>query len=211
MSQDDVILRQLQEAGAIITNGHFVYASGRHGSDYVNKDGVYPDTELTSGLAFELALRFTGRQAIHVVIAPAVGAVILAHEVARHLSIRLKTKVFGVYADKDGDGFAIKRGYDQFVRGQPVLVVEDVLTTGGSAKKVVEAVRAIGGQVIGVGALCNRGGVTTHDLGDVPALESLVNIQLETWDENDCPLCRDGVPINTDVGKGREWLAKRKG
>ena len=91
-----------------------------------------------------------------------------------------------------------------------VLVVEDILTTGGSARKVVEAVRAIGGNVVGVGVLCNRGGVTAQDLANVPKLEVLVNISLDAWNEADCPLCKQGVPVNPDVGKGREFLARRQ-
>ncbi len=89
-----------------------------------------------------------------------------------------------------------------------VLVVEDILTTGGSVKKVVEATRAIGSTVIGVGALCNRGGVTAKELGEVPQLFALINVQLDAWDEKACPLCAKKIPINTEVGKGQEFLAK---
>lgn len=88
--------------------------------------------------------------------------------------------------------------------------MEDVLTTGGSVKKVVEATRAIGGKVIGLGALCNRGGITPQEVAEVPKLVALVNMRLEAWDEKDCPLCEQNIPINTDVGKGREFLARKK-
>ena len=91
-----------------------------------------------------------------------------------------------------------------------VLVVEDVLTTGGSVKKVVEAVRALEGQVIGVGALCNSGNITANDLGNVPELLALVKISLESWEEKDCPLCQRQVPINTVLGKGQEFLVRQK-
>ena len=90
-----------------------------------------------------------------------------------------------------------------------VLVVEDILTTGGSVKKVIEATRAIGGEVVGLGVLCNRGGITSHDVGDVPKLFALVNVTLESWTEAECPLCAKGIPINTDVGKGRDFLARK--
>ncbi len=120
----------------------------------------------------------------------------------------------GVYAEKaDDETFVIRRGYDKLVAGKRVLVVEDVLTTGGSAKKVVEAVRAIGGEVIGLGVLCNRGGITPQDVGDVPELFALVNVKLDAWDEEECLRtgpCSKGIPINTDVGKGREYLAKKQ-
>ena len=109
---------------------------------------------------------------------------------------------------KDGT-FVIKRGYDKLVPGKNVLVVEDILTTGASARKVVEAVRAIGGNVVGVGVLCNRGGVTLANLANPPKLFALANVTLDAWEEAECPLCAQGVPINTDVGKGKDFLARK--
>ncbi len=200
----------LGSVGAVITDSHIVYTSGMHGSAYVNKDAVYPHTTKTSLLCRELAKRFT-KGYVRAVIAPAVGGVILSQWVAYHLSGLTGQEVLGVYADKTDDGnFVIKRGYDKFIDGNNVLVVEDLLTTGGSARKVVDATRAVGGWVSGVGVLCNRGGVTATDLGRVPNLHALVNVKLDAWDEADCPLCKAGVPINTDVGHGREFLARKQ-
>jgi orotate phosphoribosyltransferase len=115
--------------------------------------------------------------------------------------------VRAVYAEKDGDRFVFRRGYDKLVAGKRVLLVEDVITTGGSIKKVIEAVRALNGNPIGLGALCNRGVVEAETLG-VPILRALANPTFLTWAETDYPLCRDGVPVNTDVGKGKDWLAR---
>jgi len=145
------------------------------------------------------------------VIAPAIGGVILSQWTAHHLTEINGHEVFGVYAEKSegGDAFVIKRGYDKLIAGKNVLVVEDVLTTGGSAKKVVEATRAIGGKVIGLGVLCNRGGIKPQDVAHVPVLTALVNVRLDAWDEAVCPLCERGIPINTDVGRGREFLARK--
>lgn len=106
--------------------------------------------------------------------------------------------------------FVIKRGYDKLVVGKNVLAVEDVLTTGGSAKRVIEATQSISDNIVGLGVLCNRGGVKREDVASVPRLEALLNIQLDAWNEVDCLLCQQGVPINTDVGKGREFLARQK-
>jgi orotate phosphoribosyltransferase len=114
--------------------------------------------------------------------------------------------VYGVYAEKEGDSFAIRRGYGRLITGKKVLVVDDVLTTGGSVTKVIEAVRSIDGIVVGLGVICNRGGVTAHDVA-VPKLVSLAQIDLDSWRAEDCPLCAQNVPINIDVGKGREFLA----
>lgn len=149
---------------------------------------------------------------MEVVIAPAIGGVILSQWTAHHLTEMNGHEVFGVYAEKSegGDAFVIKRDYDKLIAGKNVLVVEDVLTTGGSAKKVIEATRAIGGNVIGLGVLCNRGGITPQDVADVPKLTSLVNVKLDAWDEATCPLCEQNVPVNTDVGKGRQFLARKQ-
>jgi orotate phosphoribosyltransferase len=205
MSKIDV-LKQLAQIDAVITNSHIVYTSGKHGSAYVNKDAIYPHTELTSSLCLEIAEHFANAN-VDVVIAPAVGGVILSQWVAYHLTQLTKREVLGVYAEKSGDEFVIKRGYDKLCKGKRVLVVEDILTTGGSVKKVVEALGAIGVQIVGAAALCNRGEVSTRDVGNPPELFSLTNIKLDAWDAGECPMCREQTPINTDVGKGREFLS----
>lgn len=202
----------LAQRGAIPTNGHFVYTSGKHGSAYVNKDAIYPWTNDTSRLCRALANKFTGRGLgynVQAVIGPAVGGVILAQWVAHHLTENNGREVLGVFAEKEGDIFVIKRGYDRLVARHNVLVVEDVLTTGGTVEKVIRAVRVVEGHVVGIGALCNRGNVTASDL-DVPMLKALLNVPLGTWDEKDCPLCAQGIPVNTDAGKGREFLASKR-
>ncbi len=125
--------------------------------------------------------------------------------------VELVSSSYGPLPPKYEDKFVIKRGYDKLITGKNVLVVEDVLTTGGSVRKVIEATRAIGGNVIGVGALWNRGGITSQNVANVPKLISLVNRKLDEWDEKDCPLCKQGVPININVGKGREFLLRKSG
>ncbi len=201
------ILKNIQ---AIITDSHVVYNSGKHGSAYVNKDVVYPHTSIISSLCETIAFEFFDSLP-EVVIAPAIGGVILTQWVAHHLSGMLCRDILAVYAEKAEDGsFVIKRGYDKLIKGKRVLVVEDILTTGGSVKKVIEVTRAIGGEVVGLGVLCNRGGVTSQDVGDVPRLFALANVSLDSWVEEECPLCARGVPINTDVGHGRAFLARQK-
>ena len=108
--------------------------------------------------------------------------------------------------------FVIRRGYDKLIADKNVLVAEDLLTTGGSVRGVVTAGRAVGANVIGVGVLCNRGGVTRANLGDVPKLFALVNVKMDSWTEEECARvgpCSKRVPINTDVGHGRAFLARK--
>ena len=206
------VLQVLSKVGAVVTDSHIVYTSGKHGTAYVNKDALYPHTAETSRLCRAIAERFADDN-VQVVIAPAIGGVILSQWTAHHLSKMNGHEVFGVYAEKSEDrrrdAFIIKRGYDKLIAGKIVLVVEDVLTTGGSAKKVVKATRAIGGYVVGLGVLCNRGGITPQMI-DVPKLDALVSVKLDAWDEATCPLCERNVPVNTDIGKGREFLARKQ-
>ncbi|HUO56066.1 MAG TPA: phosphoribosyltransferase family protein [Candidatus Paceibacterota bacterium] len=206
MTEEDVI-DVMKRTGALITNDHLIYTSGRHGSTYINKDAIFPHTKEISALCRELAGRFAHDQ-VHVIIAPAVGGVILSQWTAHHLSSLTGTEVLALYAEKtqDGKGFMITRGHDAFIPGNRILVVEDNLTTGSSVLKVINAVREHEGNVIGLGALCNRGGVTAADVGDIPKLEALVNLNLDSWAAQECPLCKQGIPINTKLGKGKNLV-----
>ena len=193
----------LESSGALIRDSHVVYASGRHGRAYVNKDAVYPDTAAISGLCGLMAAAARACEP-EVVCGPALGGIILAQWVGHHLGLP------AVYAEKVDDGMALRRGYDRLVRGRRVLVVEDVVNTGGSVQQAIAAVRVAGGEVVAVAALCNRGGVTAEALG-VPVLQALLEVRLDSWPAAECPLCRDGVPVNLDVGKGWEFVAARGG
>ncbi len=206
MSESDV-LDILQKVGAF-RSGHFVGVSGLHFDTYVNKNAMYPYTREMSELCKGIAKQFTGK-GIDVVIGPATGGIILSQWVAYHLSELEAREVYGVYADKDGEAFVIKRGYNDLLKGKSVLVVEDLVTTGGSLRKVIEAVRSEGGEVCGAVAVCNRGDVTADMIGNPPEFVSLLTVELGQWPESECELCERGIPINTDVGHGKEYLAQK--
>jgi len=166
-----------------------------------------------------MAVPFRGKA--EVVVGPEKGGILLSHCVGAYLDTwnhndnSFPGEVVSVYAEKSGDEFVFGRGYDQFIPGKRILIVEDVLTTGGSVKRVINAVGKLGGIVVGVSAICNRGGVTEADLGVVPpavppSLRALVKVDLQDWDEVECPLCEQGVPINTNLGKGKEFLARKQ-
>jgi orotate phosphoribosyltransferase len=208
-TRETEIMKIFEESQAIITGSHIVYTSGKHGSAYVNKDAVYPFTSRVSKLCSFIAEDFENEE-IDAVVGPVVGGVALAQWTAHHLSRLQGKEVLAICADKSEESFIIKRGQDKLITGKKILVVEDILTTGGSVKKVVEAIRSINGDVIGVAALCNRGEITTKEIGDVPVLKTLVNVTLDAFDEADCPLCKDGIEINTSVGKGAEYLKNKK-
>jgi len=196
-------LSLLEEIGALISESHLVYTSGKHGSTYVNKDAIYPHTKVTEAICKAMAEPFFSSD-VDAVLAPAIGGVLLGHGVAKFLSEHQGKDILSVYAEQTPEkNFVIKRGYDSLIREKKVLVVEDVLTTGGSVRKVVEVARKIPCEIIGVSALCNRGSVTADILGSVPRLVSLFDLQLESWEPNDCPLCKKQIPVNTAVGKGK--------
>lgn len=206
---EEEVLGVLEKVGAF-RSGHFVLTSGRHADSYINKDALYTHTHDTSHLCKAMAERFAEKN-IDVVTGPAVGAAILSQFVAYHLTDIRGTEVYSTYADKDGQGgFILKRGYDQIIKGKNVLVVEDLTTTGGSIKKVVDVVRDLGGEVAGAIVVVNRGEVTKEAVGNPQEFLSLVTLDLESWDESDCELCAKGIPVNTDIGHGREFMAKKK-
>lgn len=187
----------------MVQRGHFVYTSGLHGGVYLNKDALYPHTTETSILCEALAKSFK-KDSVEVVVAPTIGGVILSQWVAYHLQLICKTKVLAVFAEKtkDGNSFELKRGYDELVAHKRVLVLEDIINTGGSVKKVVDLVRKTQAQVVGVGAIWNRGGISKIELSKVPKLVSLVNLKLEAWEKTECHLCKAGRSISTNLGKG---------
>lgn len=227
--EEYAFLSIFEQAGAIVEDIHVVYAFGRHGRVYINKDALYPHTIETGILCRALAAKFKD-DGVETVIGPATGGILLSHGVAHRLTeLYGNTQVFAIYADKEVEDigvvippeagrikfnvkeerFRIGRGYEKFIIGKRVLVVEDILTTGRSARLVVEATRSLGGTVVGLGVLCNRGGLTAEDFKGVPKLVSLVTLALESWDEADCPLCRDKVAVNAEFGRGRQFLARK--
>lgn len=206
-SNEDEVLDILQKVGAF-RSGHFVYTSGRHGDSYVNKDALYTHThdlsKLCRGVAEKLA-----KAGIEAVTGPAVGGAILSQWVAYHLTDITGHEVYATFADKDGQGgFVIKRGYEKIVSGKKTLVMEDLTTTGGSLKKVVEMARTQGADVVAAVVICNRGNVTKEDVGNPKEFISLVHLDLDSWIEGECELCNSNIPVNTDIGHGRDFVAR---
>lgn len=202
----DNVVDILKKVGAVITDSHFVYTSGKHGSVYVNKDAVYPHTAETSRIGELFAEKFKDAD-IDVVAAPALGGIILSQWVAYHLSKLKGKEILGVYTEKTPDKQMIfTRGYDKLVKGKKVLVIEDLTTTGGSVKKVVDTVKAAGGNVVAVCVMVNRDPekVTSEVVGG--PFSALGVIKASAFDEAVCPLCKENVPINTNVGHGKKYL-----
>lgn len=195
------ILAELEKIGAVFTGKHFVYASGKHGPGYINMDIMFPYTQLVSELCKNLATPFAGQ--FDTIAAPATGGIVLSVLTA------LNSDTKGVWADKAGDGFAFERaGFAEQIKGKRVLVVEDLLTTGGSVEKVCREVEKAGGSVVGVSVVCNRGGVTADTL-KVPRLTALATVSFEAVEPDACELCTAQVPIVEDMGHGDDYKTER--
>lgn len=196
----------LKETGALITDDHFVYTSGKHGSVYINKDAIYPHTEKASEVG-ELFAKEAKDMNIDVIVGPMIGGIILSQWTAYHMS-KMGKEVLGVYTEKDSESNQVfgRRGYDKLVNGKNVLIVEDMTTTGGSVRKVVDTVKAAGGNVVSVGVMIDRSdnGMNEEIIG--APFFTLGRLTTEVFDASECPLCKQELPINIKVGHGKKFL-----
>lgn len=204
------ILTILKEVHAVITDDHFVYTSGKHGSVYINKDAIYPHTQLASEIGKMFAEK-TEQMNIDAVVAPALGGIVLSQWTAYHLSKINKKDVLGIYTEKDTAGEQVlKRGYDKLIVSKNVLVIEDLTNTGGSVKKVVDVVKSSGANVLSVGVMVNRNPeLVNEEFFGLPFF-ALGILAAKAWDEKNCKLCQENIPINTDVGHGKKFLESKK-
>lgn len=203
-------LELLKKTHAVLTDDHFVGTSGRHMATYINKDALYPHTEVTSRIG-ELFAEKNKDLDIDVVAAPALGGIILSTWTAFHLSKLKGKEVLGIYTEKTPDKDQIfTRGYDKLVSGKNVLVIEDLTTTGGSVKKVLESVKNVGGNVVGVSVMVNKNPAEVNSETIGAPFSFLAELETKTYDPDDCPLCRANVPVNANVGHGKKFLAEQK-
>ena len=173
----------LLKHGAIL-EGHFLLTSGLHSGMYVEKFQVLQYPKATEKLCEGFAEKFKDEK-IDVVIGPVTGGIILAHETAKHFGTR------AIFAERDNGRMTIKRGFE-IQPGERVLIVEDIVTTGGSVMEVIDVVREWGGIVAGVAMLVDRSGGTV-DFG-VPA-KALLTLKIDTFTPENCPLCKEGTPL----------------
>jgi orotate phosphoribosyltransferase len=208
---NDEVLKMLNDSGALITNSHVVLTTGKHSDTYINKDALYPHTDFSSRIG-ELLAQTHKEMDIDVVVAPALGGIVLSQWTAFHLSKIKGKEILGVYTEKDEDKNQVfRRGYDKLVAGRKILAVEDLTTTGGSVKKVVESVKRAGGKMVAVAVMVNRNPQEVDSKLFGTPFSSLAVLKAEAWDRTDCKLCQAGVPINTDVGHGKKFLENKNG
>jgi len=181
MNADDV-LERFRRTGALL-EGHFVLTSGLHSAVYLQCALVLQHPAEAEALGEELAERFARGQ-IETVVSPAIGGIVIGWEVARALGVR------AIWAEREGGRMTLRRGFT--VRpGEQVLVVEDVVTTGGSTRETIEALRAAGALVVGAGSIIDRSGGAA-DVG-VPRV-ALATLDVPAHAPAACPQCAAGVP-----------------
>lgn len=181
-----ISLADFESTGALLT-GHFRLSSGLHSDRYLQCARLLMWPELAEQAGHELAekLREFGPRAV---VSPALGGVIIGHETARGLGLR------AMFVERQaGSPFTLRRGF-ALEPGEPVVVVEDVFTTGKSTREASEAVQAAGGRVVAVGSIVDRG--LPAGAFSVPS-RSLLSLSVPSWPEAECPLCRQGSPIDS--------------
>lgn len=219
-TMDTKLFKMLNDDGAVVENTHVAYSKNLHGSVYINEEKIYSSARRMLRVGRAIADHFLGDH-IEVVLGPLFGGAMLAPWVAYHLPSVRGNEVPATYAVKipatetAKSEFFLRVGYEALITGKNVLIMDDIVTTGESSKKLVELVRFANGHVAGMGVMWNRGNVTKESVGNIPRLVSLIDIQLASWDpaskEKPCPLCRQGAPLSTTLGYGSElWRTKLK-
>lgn len=169
---------RLADAGALL-RGHFLLSSGRHSTAYVQCARLLEEPRRARAAGEALAAGLA-RHRPQSVLSPALGAVLIGHETAAALGVPFR------FAERAGEALALRRGF-ALAAGERVAVVEDAVTTGRSTLETAELARAAGAEVVAVGAIVDRTG-GRHPFGDTP-FESLLRLDLPTWEPADCPLC----------------------
>jgi orotate phosphoribosyltransferase len=167
-----------------LKEGHFLLTSGRHSNRYLQCALVLQYPAVAEKLCRQL-IKKIAIEDIDIVIGPAIGGITLAYEIGRQLGTA------ALFAEREDKVMTLRRGFS-IPQGAKVLVVEDVITTGGSVKETIEVVKAHGGEVVGVASLVDRSGGKV-DLGH--PYYSLLSMEVVSYEADACPLCQEGLPI----------------
>ena len=183
MTQEEV-RALLVQTGAIM-DGHFLLTSGLHSPHYVEKFNVLQHPEYTAQLCAAMAEKFKDAD-IETVVGPVTGGILLAHETGKSLGTR------AIFTERVDGKMTFRRGFS-LREGERVLIVEDIVTTGGSIKEVIEVVKEAGAVPVAVSMLVDRSGGKAN-FGDVPST-ALLTMEVETYTPESCPLCAKGIPM----------------
>ena len=182
MTEEEIL--QIFQDHAALLEGHFVLSSGLHSDRYIQCALVLQYPRVAEQLCGELAAKLKDLR-VSAVAAPALGGEIVAHEVARALGAR------AVFTERQDGAMKLRRGFS-FEPGEPVLVVEDVITTGLSTRETMHCVEEAGGKIAGIGALVDRSG---GQVGFGLPQSALMTLHVSNYEVADCPMCRAGMPV----------------
>jgi len=180
--RDEEILKLFRESHALL-EGHFQLTSGLHSPNYFQCAKVLQYPDKAERLCAEIAAHVRGKK-IDAVIAPALGGIVVGQEVARQLKLR------SMFAERSNGVMQLRRGF-VIEKGEHILVCEDVITTGGSVREVLDIVVAAGGVVAGVASVVDRSGGSVK----LPDFFPLLRLEVVAYRPDECPLCRQGIPV----------------
>lgn len=180
---DSEVLDLFRQSGALL-EGHFKLSSGLHSDRYLQSALVLQHPDFAAQLGAALAERTAHLQAT-AVLSPALGGIVIGQEVGRALQIR------ALFAERQDGALTLRRGF-MLSPSDRVLIIEDVITTGGSTRETIAVAEAAGARVVGAGAIIDRG--TQPARLDLP-LQALVRLEVPTYQPEACPLCAKGIPV----------------
>ena len=184
MNQDD-FLKICKEVGALL-EGHFELTSGLHSGQYFQCAKLFEDPKIAEIVCQEIGeVVWESINNIDCIVSPALGGIIAGYEVARQTECR------NVFIERQKGVMTLRRGFE-LKKGQRVYIVEDVITTMGTTKEVIEVVEKCGASVMGVGCIVDRSGGATAQLG---CFCTVIKIDVVNYHPDDCPLCKEGIPI----------------
>ena len=176
--------KMFKQAGAIL-EGHFLLTSGKHSPVYWEKFQVLQYPEYTQKLCSMIAGHFKGKGA-QLVAGPTTGGIIIAFEVGRQMNLR------AIFAEREGAGRAFRRGF-RISPGEKVLIVDDVMTTGDSVQQVINEVKRLEGDIVGIGIMVDRSQGKV-DFG-IPLFACYTATAAPTYSPDNCPQCKQGIPL----------------
>ena len=180
MLTQEQALNCYKQTGAIL-KGHFKLTSGRHSDTYMQSAKLFIDTKQSEIVCKALAEKLAGEK-IDLVVSPAIGGILMGYEVARQLGVP------NIFAERENGEMTLRRGFT-IEKGTKVVVVEDVVTTGGSVKEVVKLVQSLGAEVVAVASLVDRSNGAV-DFG--VKYVNLISMEVVSYDPEECPLCKEG-------------------
>ncbi len=189
LKQEEII--QIFKDKEVMLEGHFLLTSGRHSDKYLQCAKLFQYADVSEQICKQLAEQFQGAK-IDLVAGPAIGGIIMAYETGRQLGVK------NVFAERENGIMTFRRGFT-VPEGANVLVTEDVVTTGGSVKEVMELIRSMGGNIAGVGSVVDRSNGKV-DFG-VP-FKSVLAMEVVSYDPDNCPLCASGLPAIKPGSRG---------